>query len=62
MRDGAFAAMLRGIIGFEMSVTMWRGTSKLGQNKAPAVRVAAADGVEAAGEGVIAALMRNIVS
>ena len=59
MRDGAFAAMLRGIIGFEMSVTMWRGTSKLGQNKAPAVRAAAADGVEAAGSSTVAALMRN---
>lgn len=60
MRDGAFAAMLRGIIGFEMSVTMWRGTSKLGQTKAPAVRAAAADGVEAAGSPVVARLMRNI--
>ncbi len=60
MRDGAFAAMLRGIIGFEMSVTMWRGTSKLGQNKAPVVRAAAADGVEAAGSTVVAQLMRTI--
>ena len=60
MREGAFAAMLRGIIGFEMHVKTWRGTAKLGQNKAPAVRAAAADGVEAAGSPLVARLMRNI--
>ncbi len=60
MRDGAFEAMLRGIIGFEMHINAWRGTAKLGQNKTPAVRAVAADGVEAAGSPAVASLMRNI--
>ena len=59
MSDGYFDKLLRGIYGFEMAITDWRSTVKLGQNKAAEVRAAAADGVEAAGNGVLAALMRN---
>lgn len=55
-------ALLRGITGFEMRVAAWRGTVKLGQNKEAAARLAAADGVEAAGSRGIAHLMRTMVA
>lgn len=60
MADGMFEKMLRGIDGFEMHITTWRSTLKLGQNKAEAVRIAAADGAEEAGNGAIADAMRNL--
>lgn len=60
MVDGLFDKMLRGISGFEMIVTAWRSTVKLGQNKSAEVRGAAADGAEAAGNRAIAHLMRNL--
>ena len=60
MTDGYFDKLLRGITGFEMTVTAWRSTLKLGQNKAEEVRMAAADGAEAAGNRAIAHLMRNL--
>ncbi len=60
MGDGHFDKMLRGIVGFEMEVTAWRSTLKLGQNKTETVRLAAADGAEAAGNRAIAHLMRNL--
>jgi transcriptional regulator len=59
MPDGLFDKMLRGITGFEIEVTAWRSTVKLGQNKSADVRNAAADGAEAAGNRAIAHLMRN---
>jgi transcriptional regulator len=60
MANGLFDKMLRGITGFEMTVTAWRSTVKLGQNKTAEVRAAAADGAEAAGNRAIAHLMRNL--
>ena len=60
MADGMFEKMLRGIYGFEMHITTWRSTLKLGQNKADAVRIAAADGAEEAGNVAIADAMRNL--
>lgn len=60
MAGGLFDKMLRGIVGFEMEVTAWRSTVKLGQNKSVEVRTAAADGAEAAGNRAIAHLMRNL--
>lgn len=60
MPDGLFDKMLRGITGFEIEVTAWRSTVKLGQNKSVEVRNAAADGAEAAGNLAIAHLMRNV--
>ena len=60
MADGLFDKMLRGISGFEMTISAWRSTVKLGQNKSPEVRAAAADGAEAAGNRAIAHLMRNL--
>ena len=60
MPDGLFYKMLRGITGFEVEITAWRSTVKLGQNKNAEVRMAAADGAEAAGNRAIAHLMRNV--
>ena len=60
MAEGMFEKMLRGIYGFEMHITTWRSTLKLGQNKADAVRIAAADGAEEAGNVAIADAMRNL--
>jgi transcriptional regulator len=60
MADGMFEKMLRGIYGFELHITTWRSTLKLGQNKAEAVRIAAADGAEEAGNVAIADSMRNL--
>lgn len=60
MAEGYFEKMLQGILGFTMDITAWRGTSKLGQNKPDAARIAAADGAEQAGKHEIAALMRNL--
>ena len=60
MADGLFDKMLRGITGFEMTISAWRSTVKLGQNKSMEVRAAAANGAEAAGNRAIAHLMRNL--
>jgi transcriptional regulator len=60
MSDGLFDKMLGAIIGFELRPTAWRGTAKLGQNKAEAVRMAAADGADAAGNRALAHLMRSL--
>jgi transcriptional regulator len=60
MTDGLFDKMLGAITGFEMTVTVWRSTAKLGQNKPEDVRLRAADGAEAAGHLGIAHLMRNL--
>jgi transcriptional regulator len=59
MAEGLFDKMLGGIWGFELTVTAWRSTVKLGQNKTAEVRAAAADGAEAAGRRAIAHLMRE---
>ncbi|MEN2785791.1 FMN-binding negative transcriptional regulator [Sphingomonas qilianensis] len=53
-----FAQMTRGIIGFRMEISGWRGTRKLGQHKPAAARIGAADGADAAGRRAIAHLMR----
>ena len=58
MTPGLFDRMLGAITGYSMQVSDWRGTRKLGQNKPAAAREAAADGLEAAGDHAIAALMR----
>lgn len=63
MSDGVMDRMMRQIVPFRMHVAEVHGTWKLGQNKAEAVRLAAADHVAAHGMGaeprVIAALMRG---
>jgi len=54
-----FDKMMTAIVGFRLEIQGWRGTLKLGQNKAEAVRLAAADGADAAGRRGIAHWMRN---
>ncbi len=60
MSDGLFDKMLGAITGFEMTVTAWRGTSKLGQNKPTEARTLAADAIAARGNRAIAHLMRTL--
>ncbi len=60
MSDGLFDKMLAAIVGFEMTVTAWRSTAKLGQNKPVEVRNLAADAIEARGNKAVAHLMRNL--
>jgi len=52
-------AMLNAIVGFRLEITAWRGTRKLGQTKAEAARLAAADALEAQGRRAIAHWMRH---
>lgn len=58
MTPGRFDQMLGAISGYRMKVGDWRGTRKLGQNKPETARLAAADGLDAAGDHGIAAMMR----
>jgi transcriptional regulator len=59
MDPAMFDKMTGAIVGFQLEITAWRGTLKLGQNKPEAARLAAADGVEAAGRRGIAHWMRQ---
>jgi transcriptional regulator len=60
MDPDRFEALLSGIKGFEMRITVLRGTRKLSQNKNDdeAMRVIA--GMERTGQAAMAAAMRNI--
>ncbi|MES2097729.1 MAG: FMN-binding negative transcriptional regulator [Pseudomonadota bacterium] len=58
MDPALFDKMTTAIVGFRLEIAGWRGTIKLGQNKPEAARLAAADGVEAAGRRGIATWMR----
>lgn len=60
MDAALFDKMLGGIIGFEMRVAGWRGTSKLGQNKPAEARARVADALDIAGNRALAHLMREI--
>ncbi len=60
MADGLFDKMLGGIQGYEMRVTAWRGTAKLGQNKSAEARAGVADALDAQGQRAMALLMRNL--
>lgn len=51
--------LLRGIIGFRLTVTAWRGTFKMNQNKPESARLAAADALDAIGRRSVAMLMRG---
>jgi len=57
MAPGKFEAMLRGIIGGRLFVERLEGTFKLSQNKSPADRLGAANGL---GEHPLAGLMRAV--
>jgi len=58
MSPGRFEAMLKAIIGYELSIETLRGTRKLGQNKKMEERIGAADGLAQFNPGM-AALMRR---
>jgi transcriptional regulator len=60
MDAGLADKMMGAITAFEMDVTAWRGTLKLGQNKPEAARLAAADALDAQGRKAIAHLMRTV--
>jgi transcriptional regulator len=60
MADGLFDKMLGAIVGFEMTVTAWRGTAKLGQNKSAQARGLSAKALEAQGNKAMALLMREL--
>jgi transcriptional regulator len=60
MADGLFDKMLGAIIGFELHITGWRGTAKLGQNKPAEARNRVADALEARGQRGMALLMRDL--
>ncbi|CAN5863060.1 FMN-binding negative transcriptional regulator [soil metagenome] len=59
MDDARFRAMLRAIIGFEVTIEAVRGTSKLGQNKADTDRLGAVEGLARSGNTALADLMRT---
>jgi transcriptional regulator len=60
MDPGHFDKMLGAIIGFELQVTGWRGTAKLGQNKPESAREGAAAALNARGQNAVAHLMRTL--
>ena len=57
MDQGLFQRMLKGIAAYAIVIREWRGTAKLGQNKAPEIRAAAAAGVRQQGHAALADLM-----
>lgn len=59
MTEGLMDRMMRAIVPARFTVTEVDGTWKFAQNKPDAARLSAADGVEAAGDPALAALMRN---
>jgi transcriptional regulator len=58
MGPGRFEAMLKAIIGYELSIEALRGTRKLGQNKKQDERIGAAERLKPFNPGM-AALMRH---
>ena len=62
MDSGVFDKMLGAITGFEMRITAWRSTAKLGQNKPADAREKVAKALDKRGQKAIALLMRNLVS
>lgn len=50
MSPGTAEKMMRGIVGFTLTVGEWRGTRKLGQNKPKAARLSVARALEAMGD------------
>jgi transcriptional regulator len=57
-----WGGLFRGIIGFELEVQAWRPTFKLSQNKSADDRARIADGLEAAGHGALAHLIRGLAT
>jgi transcriptional regulator len=61
MDESIFDKMLGAIIGFELRITAWRGTAKLGQNKPVEARAGAAAALDARGQSAVAHLMRTLI-
>jgi transcriptional regulator len=59
MSAGLFEKMLGAITGFEMQVTAWRSTAKLGQNKPAQARESVATALDTQGRRAMAHLVRN---
>ena len=60
--DPAFISqLLRGIHGFALDISAWRGTMKMGQTKPVEARLAVADALESEGRRAVAHLMRALV-
>ncbi len=60
MSDGLFEKMLGAITGFELRITAWRSTAKLGQNKPAEARARVADALDERGQKAVAHLMRSL--
>jgi transcriptional regulator len=63
MTPGVMERMMRAIVPLRLSISAIDGTWKLSQNKGPAVRLAAADGLDATGDAqaqALARLMRDL--
>lgn len=60
--DSTWAALFRGIVGFEVEVLAWRPTIKLSQKKTPAERATIAAGLETNGSPALAQLMRTLAA
>ncbi len=60
--EKVWSGLFRGITGFEMEVLAWRPTLKLSQNKSAAERETIAEGLEAAGHGALAHLVRSLTT
>lgn len=60
--DKVWAGLFRGIVGFELEVQAWRPTLKLSQNKSADERAAIAAGLDAAGHGALAHLVRSLAA
>jgi len=59
MEDARFHAMLRAIIGFEVTVEAVRGTRKIGQNKSGEDRDGTIRGLTSSGNAALAEMMRT---
>ncbi|MFM9852305.1 MAG: FMN-binding negative transcriptional regulator [Sphingomonadaceae bacterium] len=60
MSAGRFEKMLGAIVGFDMRISAWRSTAKLGQNKPVSARENAANALDGVGKPAVAHLMRNL--
>lgn len=60
MSEGRFEKMLGAIIGFELRITAWRSTAKLGQNKPAEARARVADALDLCEQKAVAHLMRSL--
>jgi transcriptional regulator len=58
LSTGFFDGLMKGITGFEIAISEWRGTRKIDQDKPPEVRARLAEALGERGETEMAALVR----